>query len=347
MHSEAINEAFNEAGLEVASGEIIPGGVAPERIQWLAGHTSPDEQAAGDGGEIEDAVMLPPRFTLTVQMDGSPGSQALLDGLTKGIEGGRLGSGPDLVVLAPQQIRMNARRADEQPVAGTAQVGFQFATTLHAVPDGIGCVIGSVFISLPAGGVLSQFRDEIARSNAALGMKLPTGREWRLTAEDAAPENDRELPDAASMSAHGHNAGGQHGGGRNGGGNGTTGYGEAVADLETRAARVEGALINRRMARWEERLAALPTREELASLATRDEMNLAVDAIVNGALEPMIERIAQQAQALADLPTKADIAQAVADGLQPYVRRLDEVARENDDLKAELARRRWWRLWQR
>ncbi|CAN5863382.1 hypothetical protein BH18ACI4_BH18ACI4_28710 [soil metagenome] len=233
--TEAITEA--EIVTETAGNDLS----LEDEARWIA----------ADQENHEHAEIRAPRFTVTVQMDGSPASVTLLDGVLKGFEQGEYSFGPDLVILTPQHVAREAahggaERAGEQPVSQIAETGLQFSTTLYAIPDGIACAIGSIFIKLPSSDDLSGLRDDIARSNAALNINLPA-----------------EIDDAREAAKGG------------------TGQESAtVAAFKSRIAHIEGALISSMMTRLDERLAALPTREDLSQLATKDDVDHAVAGLL-------------------------------------------------------------------
>ncbi|CAN5863323.1 hypothetical protein BH18ACI4_BH18ACI4_28700 [soil metagenome] len=71
--------------------------------------------------------------------------------------------------------------------------------------------------------------------------------------------------------------------------------------------------------------------------AIREIMSNVMTEAIDKAIASLIEKQTQVATEV----TRG----AIATELRPYVERLDDVARENDELRARLVQRRWWQLW--
>jgi len=109
-----------------------------------------------------------------------------------------------------------------------------------------------------------------------------------------------------------------------------------LAELDTRIARIEGAIIGGAMAKLDERLGALPNREELQENLAQAirETTSRTSEVLTSSLVPIIQRLDARMEALSQETSQANAAaneatsEAIATAMVPIIERMDTQAQQ-------------------
>ncbi len=271
---------------------------------------------AGNGRWSEGAA---PRFTLTVQVDGRPESERLAQVVRRAASGG---SGPDLISLVPH----GTERRNENAAWGCRG-------TLVALPGAVGCVIGPTLVTLPLRGELALLHGKLAQADRSSLTSIAGDAPPALMAETmeygdsppgwtqasrAAGESELLRREAAADAA----------------------TEDALLELRSRVARLEGALVGQLTARLDSRLSQLATHQEMQEVAEDVAAALAAVTAMQESLQQ--RQLNEQQQQEEQAAWREEMIQE----MRSYRQQAEALSHDNEALKAELGQR-WWQVWQR
>lgn len=281
--------------------------------------------------------VAPPRFTLTVQRDGNSESDRLAHAIERAARGG---NGPDLICLVPP--------ASERRDAG--EITLRCRGTLLALPDAVGCVLGETLVTLPARGELMRLHEQIAHAQNALNAQSAQNAQSALSnGQDAAMANlDSPLyaplyaPEWVGMGdgvAASEVLAASEGAALSEWTREEAATETMLLELRSRIARLEGALVGQLMARLDDRLSRVATREEVAEIAA----NVTSTLTALTAITTLVEQH-QQDEGHRQQEQQAWQGMMVEE-MRSYRHQVEALAHDNELLKAQLTRR-WWQVWQ-
>jgi hypothetical protein len=289
-------------------------------------------------GQSEDqGEEAPPRFTLSVQMDGRPESDRLAQVVRRAACDA---SGPDLIRLVPFGIeRWNKDAA------------LECRGTLVALPGAVGCVISQTLVTLEARGELALLHSQIAQADRSDLRAVSNGTHGTHGSQETMAEIMEDTAQAPAWNTA-NAASGERALSRSGAASGMASGAAseaALLELRSRVARLEGALVGQLTARLDGKLGHLATREEMQDVAQDVAETLAAVTAMKALVEQQQDETSEQ-QRQQEQQKQEVWRQEMMEEMRLYRQQVEALLHDNEALKSQLEPRlgpRWWQVWQR